>query len=102
MMWMFVSFDLPTTSPEARKIYRIFVKRLKHEGFVAIQESLFYRKCLTPELVAAVRGRILDACPENGKVAIVGVPQNCQDNPLVIQDRIAQNCFNDELPISFF
>ena len=101
-MWMFVSYDLPTGCFQERKSYRLFVKQLKHEGFIALHESFFYRYCLTPQIVERVRSQVLSACPESGKVAIVGVPQNCYQPPVAVEDQKLRDCFQEELPVSFF
>lgn len=42
---LIVMFDLPMTTKQEQKSYRNFIKKLKSEGFVMLQKSI-YAKCI--------------------------------------------------------
>lgn len=44
-MRLFVSFDLPTTTNEDKKVYRDFRNGLLNEGFTMMQYSTYIRFC---------------------------------------------------------
>jgi CRISPR-associated protein Cas2 len=76
-MWLFAMFDLPVTTPKARKEYAQFRKILLENGFSMLQFSVYARYCASEEYAAAFRGRIRAAIPPNGYVRVLAVT-DCQ------------------------
>jgi len=72
-MWMFVMFDLPVTSKEARREYAQFRKVLLREGFSMLQYSVYARYCTSEDATIAYRGRIQGQLPPDGQVRVLNV-----------------------------
>ena len=49
VMWLFVYFDLPTTTKKERKEYTKFKARLDKGGFSMLQYSVYIRHCASEE-----------------------------------------------------
>ncbi|MCG3173375.1 MAG: CRISPR-associated endoribonuclease Cas2 [Myxococcota bacterium] len=69
-MWIFVLFDLPTDTKEARKAHANFRKRLKQDGFSMLQFSVYARPCPTEENAEVHMGRVQSMVPGDGEVRI--------------------------------
>ncbi len=72
-MWLFAMFDLPVTTPKARKEYAHFRKLLIEQGFSMLQYSVYARYCASEESSDAHRGRIRGALPPEGYVRLLAV-----------------------------
>lgn len=72
-MWLFVMFDLPVDSPDARRDYTRFRKILLAEGFTMLQYSVYARYCESEEAGAAHRRRIRKSLPPEGHVRLMSV-----------------------------
>jgi CRISPR-associated protein Cas2 len=72
-MWLFAMFDLPVTTPEARKRYSEFRRVLIEEGFSMLQYSVYARYCADEEMAVAYRGHIRAAIPPEGYVRLLAV-----------------------------
>ena len=48
-MWVFVFFDLPTSTPKERKAATSFRQELLKDGFTMFQYSLYMRHCASME-----------------------------------------------------
>jgi len=72
-MWLFAMFDLPVTTPEARKRYTEFRKVLLKQGFSMLQFSVYARYCASEEMADAYRGRIRAELPPAGYVRVLAV-----------------------------
>lgn len=101
-MWLFISFDLPSTTPEYRKIYRLFVKELKNNGFLQLHESFFYRLCFSPDNARNIKGNIMEVCPEKGKLFIGCVPSNLSADLTSVCNQETQKIFNEMSSITLF
>ena len=66
-------FDLPVTTPKARKRYAEFRRLLIGEGFSMLQFSVYARYCADEEMAAAYRGHIRAAIPPEGYVRLLAV-----------------------------
>lgn len=67
-MWLFVCFDLPVTSAEARKRATRFRKNLEKDGYLRIQLSVYARPCNGPDDVRTHQDRLAGWLPPNGNV----------------------------------
>lgn len=73
MGWLLVFFDLPTTTPEDRKNYTDFRKKLLDDGYQMIQFSVYARSCVTHERVETHARRIRQMIPPDGNVSCLFV-----------------------------
>ena len=71
IVWIFAMFDLPVTTPAARKQYTIFRKLLLEEGFEMFQFSVYGRAFATEEASESHRRRIKDGLPPEGQVRLL-------------------------------
>jgi len=72
-MWLFAMFDLPVTTPDARKRYAQFRKVLVKDGFSMLQYSVYARYCVSDEKAEVYRARIRAAIPPEGYVRVLAV-----------------------------
>ena len=72
-MWLFTLFDLPMTTPTARKEYTRFRKALLKDGFSMLQYSVYARHCASEELANVYKKRIKAGIPAKGEVRILMV-----------------------------
>ena len=70
IMWVFVTFDLPTNTKEQRKAYREFREFLLESGFIMIQFSVYARPCASREMSAAFKKRVKSKVPDEGAVLL--------------------------------
>lgn len=73
IMWLFVFFDLPTSSKKEVKAANQFRKSLLKDGFTMFQFSIYLRHCPSRENAAVHERRVKRALPKYGKVGILKV-----------------------------
>lgn len=73
IMWLFVLFDLPTTTKKERKHAAQFRKHLEKDGFSMMQYSVYVRHCPSKENRDVHISRVKSAVPEVGMVSIMAV-----------------------------
>lgn len=73
VMWLFVFFDLPTTTKKDRKEAAKFRKDLEKDGFTMMQYSVYIRFCSTQENMEVHTKRVRGALPGSGRVSILSV-----------------------------
>ena len=73
VMWLFVFFDLPTTTKKERKDYSDFRKRLQKNGFSMMQYSVYIRHCPSRENADVHIKRIQKILPPKGQVTIASM-----------------------------
>lgn len=69
-MWVFVYFDLPTTTKKDRRAYTDFRKNLLRDGFAMVQFSIYARHCNSMENAEVHKRRVKGAMPAKGEVII--------------------------------
>lgn len=74
-MRILVFFDLPTLTPEDRKNYRQFRKKLIKSGFFMLQESVYCRMVLNKSAEKNAIASIKQAKPPSGLVQILSVTE---------------------------
>ena len=72
-MWLFAMFDLPVTTPKARRRYAQFRKLLVEQGFSMLQFSVYARYCASEEMAVAYRNRVRAGLPPEGYVRVLTV-----------------------------
>lgn len=73
IMWLFVLFDLPTTTKLQRKHAAQFRKALDKDGFSMLQYSVYIRHCPSKESREVHVGRVKSFMPPEGLVSIMSV-----------------------------
>ena len=73
IMWLFVFFDLPTTTKKERKNAARFRKDLEKDGFTMMQFSVYIRHCPSKENRDVHVKRVRTSVPEVGMVSILSV-----------------------------
>lgn len=72
-VWMFVLFDLPVDTKQARKAYTAFRKKLLARGFDMMQFSVYARFYRSEEAAETHRRYVKSVLPPRGQVRIVAV-----------------------------
>ncbi|MEX2344760.1 MAG: CRISPR-associated endonuclease Cas2 [Balneolaceae bacterium] len=72
-MWMIVMFDLPVDTQEAVKEANDFRIRLKKDGFLMMQLSIYSRHCPSRENADVHERRIKQFLPPDGEVRIMRI-----------------------------
>ena len=70
-----VMFDLPTDTSMQRRHYRQFRKFLINEGFVMMQESIYFKICLNIHAVSQVEANLRKHKPPEGLVQFIAVTE---------------------------
>lgn len=73
IMWLFVFFDLPTSTGEYRRIYTTFRKRILEDGFNMLQFSVYTRHCASRESMNVHIKRVQKYVPMEGQVTILQI-----------------------------
>ncbi|MBR6363064.1 MAG: CRISPR-associated endonuclease Cas2 [Bacteroidales bacterium] len=73
IMWLFVFFDLPTTTKKERKHAAQFRKSLEKDGFKMMQYSVYIRHCPSKENRDVHINRVQSFIPDTGLVSILAV-----------------------------
>jgi CRISPR-associated protein Cas2 len=71
IMWLFVFFDLPTSTKKERKAASGFRKSLLKDGFSMMQFSVYIRHCASKESADVHTKRVNSFIPEHGQVSIL-------------------------------
>lgn len=70
-MRVVVFFDLPTLSPQDRRAYTRFRKKLIRGGFIMVQESVYSKLVLNQTAAAMVMEHVRKEGPEKGLVQML-------------------------------
>lgn len=73
IMWIFVSFDLPTDDKEKRRRYTRFRNFLLEDGFIMLQFSLYVRHTNSYEHAEKHKKRVRKNLPQTGKIMMYAV-----------------------------
>jgi len=72
-MWLFVFFDLPTTTDTEKKKHAKFRKDLLKDGFSMLQLSVYIRHCASKESAQVHTKRVEKMLPSKGQVSILEI-----------------------------
>lgn len=61
-------FDLPSVSNTDKREYRKFIKTLKRNGFIALQESVYSKLALNQTIVDLTIERLKKELPKEGSI----------------------------------
>ncbi len=70
ILWIFVFFDLPTTTKKERKEHARFRKNLQKDGFAMLQYSIYIRHTNSRENANVHIKRVKSFLPEKGEVIL--------------------------------
>lgn len=73
IMWLFVFFDLPTTTKTERRHAMQFRKALEKDGFSMMQYSVYVRHCSSKENMTVHINRVRKSMPPSGFTSILSV-----------------------------
>ena len=73
VMWLFVFFDLPTTTKRERKAAVQFRKALEKDGFSMMQYSVYVRHCASRESMNVHIKRVRNSIPPLGLISILSI-----------------------------
>lgn len=73
IMWLFVFFDLPTSTKTERKNAAKFRSMLVKDGFTMMQFSVYVRHCASKESFDVHVKRVKNNMPPHGLTSILGV-----------------------------
>lgn len=74
-MWLFVLFDLPVDTPEARRRYTEFRSLLLDDGYLMLQYSVYARHAPSQENAEVHAQRIRRHLPPDGEVRILTITE---------------------------
>lgn len=72
-MWLFVFYDLPTTTKKERKAYQDFRDHIMADGFTMFQFSIYLRHTPSRENAEVHIKRVKSFLPKMGRVGILRV-----------------------------
>ncbi len=72
-MWLFVFFDLPTTTKNEKRNAALFRKDLEKDGFTMMQYSVYIRHCGSKESMNTHIKRVRKFMPPDGHITILAV-----------------------------
>jgi CRISPR-associated protein Cas2 len=90
IMWLFVFFDLPTSTREYRRIYTTFRKRIQEDGFNMLQYSVYTRHCASRESLMVHVRRVQKLVPKEGQVTILQITDKQYGGMLNIIGRVRE------------
>lgn len=73
VMWLIVSFDLPTVTKTEKRLASNFRKSLLQDGFSMMQYSVYIRHCASKESVEVHIKRVNRTVPSKGHVTIMQI-----------------------------
>ncbi len=73
IMWLFVFFDLPTTTKAERGHAARFRTSLEKDGFTMMQYSVYIRYCASRESMEVHIKRVRSMIPASGQVSILSI-----------------------------
>ena len=72
-MWLFVFFDLPTSTKKELKAAAQFRKALEKDGFSMMQYSVYVRHCPSRENMNVHIARVRASMPQSGLISILNI-----------------------------
>ena len=75
IMWIFVFFDLPTSTKKQRKQSAKFRKDLERDGYRMMQYSVYTRHCASMRIVETHLRRLKSFIPDEGLVSVLKVTE---------------------------
>lgn len=102
IMWLFVMFDLPTSTKKERKDYSDFRNNIEKDGFRMMQYSVYVRYCASLETAKVHINRIRKFIPEKGNVSILTITDKQYSDIINIYGRIEKKSKNRPRQLELF
>lgn len=93
-MRLIVFFDLPVTTPVQRRNYSKFLKYLKKNGYLMMQESVYSKLAIDNKVVNGLISRLRENSPPEGLVQVLKVTEKQYAN---IENIVGEGKVYDEL-----
>lgn len=74
-MRLVLFFDLPVETANNRKDYRDFRKGIIKEGFIMLQESVYYKLVINRTAMEYSKNRVKKLCPKEGSIFCLTVTE---------------------------
>lgn len=74
-MRIMLFFDLPRDTHDQRAAATKFVKKIKEEGFMMLQESVYTRLLLNPTAIGTIKARLQKIKPKEGNIMMLIVTE---------------------------
>lgn len=100
-MYLFVMFDLPTTSKKERKEASTFRKMLLSSGFLMFQYSIYIRLVRTNEQSKFFIKNTKKACPDGGSVCFLSVTAMQFSKIITVINKVSDESFTSSIKESF-
>lgn len=72
-MWIFVFFDLPTSTKKEKRDYADFRRFLLKDGFMMMQFSVYSRICRGDDSVEMHKKRVKEHLPQKGHIRMISI-----------------------------
>jgi len=72
-MWIFVFFDLPTSTKKEKRDYTDFRRFLLKDGFMMMQFSVYSRICRGDDSVEMHKKRVKEHLPQKGHIRMISI-----------------------------
>ena len=96
-MRIFVFFDLPTDTPEDKKNYSIFRKKLMKLGYSMIQYSVYSKSINVQTKKEREENKLINILPTSGDVRMLCVTENQYQNIKILKgQKSIVEMINDE------
>lgn len=102
IMWLFVLFDLPTTTKAQRKAASYFRKSLEKDGFTMMQYSVYNRYCASRESMDVHIKRIRALIPLYGQVSILSITDKQYGEIINYWGKIEKSKYHTPQQLEFF
>lgn len=102
-MRLFILFDLPTDTSEARKEYADFRKCLLRNGFAMMQYSVYVRFCTSRKQADTILTRVQRDIPTYGLIrGLLVTEKQFSDMPILLGNRTPTECELDAEQLLFW
>lgn len=102
IMWLFLMFDIPTSTQKERKEATRFRKDLERDGFTKYQFSVYVRYCGSYESMNVHIKRIKSFAPSKGFISILSVTDKQYSSIVNVWGEIETNKHPKPIQLEFF
>lgn len=95
-MRLVLYFDLPSVKSIDKRNYTRFVKMLKKEGFVMLQESVYSKLAITQSVADATITRIRKDAPREGIILVHVLTEKQFNNMHIITGEVKSDVINTD------
>lgn len=89
-------FDLPTLTSADRRNYRKFIKNLKINGFMMVQESVYMKMSIDSQAMESTIKKIKEIVPPKGFIMALNVTEKQFSAMEILLGDFTTNVINDD------